>query len=309
MRNWLENSKQHHTDPKNPKRIEYLDSFNSVTSAHGTATAGVIIGSHKDGSCLGIAPGAKVVPYRAMTLTERTPEKRRMLAKALLEMFKNGVEPGERVCDALLCPLPFFELPSGKIENDALAFALAFVATKIPVILPTGNDGSSRLSYLTNFSRFERYVKDPSHFEELMDLIGLDRDDLSKLMGLERHEDLQGLTDRLKQDAAFITVGACNNKGYRSRYSQYGKNLLVVAPSDDIPNLDGEPEDKTRGTLSISTTDLPGVFGFSQDKGQFTLSDNTPYGIRGHLSGCGLRGWRGRADAASRSVPYASKCP
>jgi subtilisin family serine protease len=32
-----------------------------------------------------------------------------------------------------------------------------------------------------------------------------------------------------------IAVGACNNKGYRSTYSQYGPRLDVVAPSNDIP--------------------------------------------------------------------------
>ena len=37
-----------------------------------------------------------------------------------------------------------------------------------------------------------------------------------------------------------IAVGACNEKGYRSTYSQYGKGLDVVAPSND-----GSVEDRT----------------------------------------------------------------
>lgn len=32
-----------------------------------------------------------------------------------------------------------------------------------------------------------------------------------------------------------IAVGACNEKGYRSTYSQYGDGLDVVAPSNDVP--------------------------------------------------------------------------
>jgi subtilisin family serine protease len=32
-----------------------------------------------------------------------------------------------------------------------------------------------------------------------------------------------------------IAVGACNEKGYRSTYSQYGEGLDVVAPSNDLP--------------------------------------------------------------------------
>ncbi|MGF7206630.1 subtilisin family serine protease [Skermanella aerolata] len=32
-----------------------------------------------------------------------------------------------------------------------------------------------------------------------------------------------------------IAVGACNDRGYRSTYSQYGKGLTLVAPSNDVP--------------------------------------------------------------------------
>jgi subtilisin family serine protease len=32
-----------------------------------------------------------------------------------------------------------------------------------------------------------------------------------------------------------IAVGACNDRGYRSTYSQYGEGLDVVAPSNDLP--------------------------------------------------------------------------
>lgn len=35
-----------------------------------------------------------------------------------------------------------------------------------------------------------------------------------------------------------IAVGACNEKGYRSTYSQHGEGLDVVAPSNDVPNED-----------------------------------------------------------------------
>lgn len=36
-------------------------------------------------------------------------------------------------------------------------------------------------------------------------------------------------------DARTISVGACNAKGWRSTYSQYGAGLDVVAPSNDVP--------------------------------------------------------------------------
>lgn len=39
---------------------------------------------------------------------------------------------------------------------------------------------------------------------------------------------------------ATIAVGACNEKGYRSSYSQYGPGLHVVAPSNDQPAEDRE---------------------------------------------------------------------
>jgi subtilisin family serine protease len=89
-----------------------------------------------------------------------------------------------------------------------------------------------------------------------------------------------------------ITVGACNNKGYRSRYSQFGGSQLVVAPSDDVSPLevpsDANSETRKRieatnvnlGTLSIATADGPGRSGYVQGEGKYTPATNE-YGFGG----------------------------
>jgi subtilisin family serine protease len=75
-----------------------------------------------------------------------------------------------------------------------------------------------------------------------------------------------------------IAVGACNEEGFRSTYSQYGDGLDVVAPSNDVAidnrNLFREEDthEKRRadgapvvGKLSITTTDNIGAFGYNVD--------------------------------------------
>jgi hypothetical protein len=71
-----------------------------------------------------------------------------------------------------------------------------------------------------------------------------------------------------------ISVGACNDRGRRSRYSQYGDGLTLVAPSDDV--LPPLPEDAAAAgrPRSIATTDLKGIGGYMQDQSHYTLSDN-----------------------------------
>jgi hypothetical protein len=71
---------------------------------------------------------------------------------------------------------------------------------------------------------------------------------------------------------ATIAVGACNEKGWRSTYSQYGRGLNLVAPSNDVParsktltrcsedmlGPDEEPADfgvQRLGVFGIETTD------------------------------------------------------
>jgi Subtilase family/PAP2 superfamily len=247
----------------------YVEAFGSASSAHGTACAGVIAASmYKDG-CLGIAPTCQVVPYRAMTLTEPTLEKRQKLARTLLRIFKEGFGREERVADLVLLPLPLEPLEPVPAGGDPLALALAFVATKIPVILPSGNNGTSRLSYPADPDRLQRHIGEPKSFEALIELLGLSEEDLASMPWLRSIEGFRRLWHRMHEECGFITVGACNCKGYRSRYSQYGHGLTLSAPSDDVL----EPRDDPRlGWLSIATTDVQGLGGYSQGDGLFTSS-------------------------------------
>jgi subtilisin family serine protease len=294
------------------KLRKFLNAFASRSSAHGTACAGVIVGDHKIASpCKGIAPGCKIAPYRAMTRTEPTRKARQFLAQKVLEI------PGLGLGEILLCPLPLDPLPSDDVADqpaeqdgnggvqpdtngsaprtsvDPLVFAFAFAATKIPVILPSGNDGTSRLSPL-----FDQ-IESPSTFEsiksvdDVAELLDWDRAKVERLLKIHDDKGLAEFKEAIRRkETGVITVGACNNRGYRSRYSQFGGSQLIVAPSDDVlppegpPGTDRETVDemgavvKTLGTLSIATADGPGRSGYVQGASKYTTATNE-YGFGG----------------------------
>ena len=272
---------------RDPVRAAYEFAFSSISSGHGTACAGVIAASVLDGGTLGIAPRATVIPYRAMTLTEPVLEKRQVLARAVLEIFANGFDRDQRLVDVLYCPLPFRALPSGKMKDDPLPFAVYFAASKIPVVLASGNDGTGAASYLGDVERFKKQVGDLASFDKLVKLFGIDKATLKGLLGLKDGDDLKDFLKELAEPPGLIVVGACNNKGFRSRYSQYGEHLTLVAPSDDDlpPKTEaqegGPPSDRDRRrSAAIATTDSVGPAGFEPADDFYTLSDNA-YGFGG----------------------------
>jgi subtilisin family serine protease len=303
--------------PSVPKdvRATYVETFRSLSSAHAIACAGVIAadaikvprkpangqGEQDEPGCLGIAPHTRIIPHRAMTLTEPVLPKRQVLARAVLEAASGvtfdkvtGAGPFEdsgakvigrwtagkrqQPADILFLPLPVEPLPED--QADPLALALAFAATKIPVIIPSGNRGLSSLSYP---SEPGKHFKDPTNIEDLSRLFDLDRYAIRAVFGKEGKEGKQEQSDdevlkdlifNVRNQAAVICVGACNDQGRRSRYSQYGDGLTVVAPSDDVLPSGKEVENGARRPQSIATTDLTGIGGYMQDQSNYTLSDN-----------------------------------
>ena len=294
-------------------RERYVEAFGSFSSAHAIACAGIIAadqrqvdqeaktangGAEKEPGCLGIAPHCRIVPYRAMTLTEPESGKRQMLARAVLEAatgitFKKVAKRDQSEqrslpqaprwtvddrgygADVLFLPLPLEPLPGD--SPDPLALALTFAATKIPVIIPSGNKGMGSLSYL---SEPGKSFQDPTNIEDLSKLFDLDRNAVRAVFGKEGEEEqsddeiLKDLIFNVRNQAKVICVGACNDQGRRSRYSQYGEGLTVVAPSDDVLPSPQEVENGARRPQSIATTDLKGIGGYMQDQSNYTLSDN-----------------------------------
>ncbi len=79
-----------------------------------------------------------------------------------------------------------------------------------------------------------------------------------------------------------IAVGATNNLGVRSSYSNYGPELDIMAPSNG-------------GTLAIETTDRPGADGY-----------NTSVGTAGDYTGTGSTGFGGTSSATPLAAGIAA---
>jgi subtilisin family serine protease len=285
----------------------FVEAFRSASSAHAIACAGIIAADalavrrpaanghpeQDEPGCLGIAPHCTIIPYRAMTLTEPVMHKRQILARAVLEVatgvtFEPVAAPAgsprpklrwtagntrRPAADILFLPLPLEPLPDD--QPDPLALALAFAATRIPVIIPSGNKGTSSLGYLSDPAKD---APDPASVDDLSKLFDLDRAGVDAVFGAPARSDqqiIEGLLLALRRESAAICVASCNDRGRRSRYSQYGEGLTVVAPSDDVrpahPVKSGAVEALPR---SIATTDLVGIGGYMQDQSHYTLSDN-----------------------------------
>ena len=79
-----------------------------------------------------------------------------------------------------------------------------------------------------------------------------------------------------------IGVGACNNKGYRSTYSQYGDGLDVVAPSNDVPmftrDIERQEDDERLGDRAIETTDNRAPNGYNADSDYCRADHGFPFG-------------------------------
>ena len=293
----------------------YLDAFGSFSSAHAIACAGIIAADRPvlvweeerkangrpeqvtERGCLGIAPHSRIIPFRAMTLAEPVLHKRQLLARAVLQAAtghgfvenrqagENGAaarwkvdgQPG-RPAHVLLFPLPLE--PLAEPRRDPLPLALAFAATRMPVIIPSGNKGTSSLSYPLGP---QGTVDEPESMSRLSELFDLDLASVRAIFSAARshqqtpttsdEEILEELVLNLRNRAPIICVGACNDRGRRSRYSQYGNGLTVVAPSDDVLPSPQEVNGAPRPP-SIATTDLRGIGGYMQNQSNFTLSDN-----------------------------------
>ena len=171
-----------------------------------------------------------------------------------------------------------------------MPLALAFAATRIPVIIPSGNKGTSSLSYPAGS---DTHVEDLDSPDRLSELFDLELASVHAIFGappesnqrspkesdqqtpqMRDQKILEDLISSLRDPAPIIWVGACNDQGRRSRYSQYGDGLTLVAPSDEVLPSPQEVEDGARRPPSIATTDLKGIGGYMQDQSHYTLSNN-----------------------------------
>lgn len=155
--------------------------------AHGTACAGIVGAAHREGvDVVGVAPECRLVPVRINANFE---------PQVLEAALRYAAEVGDVILLARYLPRAPLDRKGAngseyeKERNEGLRRleeTLRRIASKVPVVCASGNDGKKGLVF-------------PACLPET------------------------------------IAVGACNEKGWRSTYSQFGEQLDVVAPSNDIP--------------------------------------------------------------------------
>jgi subtilisin family serine protease len=252
--------------------------------AHGTASAGIVAAAANDTGCVGVAPECSIVPVRISTNVE---------FKSLIAAVKYASQVGQ----VILMPrsLPWVEAqpstPGGAGASAAKHAALSPVESKASA----GEHPSLRHAVDTQAHQtwLELNGKDGREFWRALD--GKSEQELSAILYAAISEVAERVpvvcasgnngTGSLIYPAcleATIAVGACNEKGWRSTYSQYGRGLDLVAPSNDVPTRsetltrcsedmlgpDERPEDfgvERLGMFGIDTTDNLGPFGYNPD--------------------------------------------
>jgi hypothetical protein len=287
--------------------------FASKGAGHGTAMGGLIVG-RPDPLCplWGAAPEAKLLPVRCSTLLSASHANRLTLAGAVLRLAF-GPEP---TADVLLVGPPFVRPApdaypadwSGPVDPagfegpcDPLALAILVASLAIPVVIPSGNDGTSAISY----------PGAPSDFAPVAATLA-DGDGRKAVEAMLAASGLEVRRDRLDAAAAalaegpdpfastgIIVVGAArlsdparkDSPLVPARYSQHGPGLCVLAPSDrDEEAWVRPPADGVARYNYVPAPDIPGHGGYATD----------PFALHSHHAG--EHGFGGTSAAAAQAA-------
>ena len=287
-----------------PARPKLEARIYNPNDAHGTASAGIVAAAANHTGCVGVAPACRLVPVRISTNVE---------FKSLIAAVKYAGEVGQ----VILMPrsLPSVEAdpcarrgaeagrPAAANIDDHEGYRSAGEASLTP---PAGEDGARLDPH-----QFWAHLRTTSGTAFWHALYGKSERDLSAIL----HAAISEVAGRVPVVCASgnngtgsliypacleatIAVGACNEKGWRSTYSQYGRGLDVVAPSNDVPARDSTikrcspdmlaPGENLQafnfdrlGQLAIETTDNLGPFGYNPDPpGDYCEADGD-YGFGG----------------------------
>jgi subtilisin family serine protease len=317
--------------------------------AHGTACAGIVAAYPIEGGCVGVAPSCTIVPVRINTNLE---------FRSLIAALKYADEAGH----VILMPrwLPWAGADPCKVAAAQPGGAAAAVSAgeesgpKGATGSPTAKSTDTAAEAAAGEHEVWQELKAKSGEAFWAALAGRAEAELSATLHAAVREVAKRKpivcasgnngTGSLIYPACLaetVAVGACNEKGYRSTYSQYGAGLDVVAPSSDIADLTrtvrrateqmvrergedpADPEVRERygvdrlGSLGIETTDHSGPFGYNPNPsprgdyceavdwlGMPAGADTPAYGQPGLAeSQAGFQSLLAAADAADAARP------
>jgi subtilisin family serine protease len=183
--------------------------------AHGTALAGIVCAVEGHEECLGIAPECKVVPIRISSNFE---------IKSLISALNYASEVGDVLVLARSLP---------RTEDVRRESAFKEVAVSKAVSLESHGKETARPS--------QAWPGDEKKIEEALEQV-------AKKIPVICAGGNNGTSSPAYPAtiAGMIVVGACNEKGYRATYSDFGDPVWIVAPSNDVPV---EDEDIVRQTV------------------------------------------------------------
>jgi subtilisin family serine protease len=228
-------------------------------NAHGTACAGIVAAALKPGvRVVGVAPEATLVPIRISTNFEF---KSLIAALAyaddagdviLLPRHLPWADPDPGTAPAAVAQKAQFSPPaSGIAKEEFRKFRAEVRSNSTPASAEEAAD-YDRKATSSEHKEWQSFKAMSS--EELSDALA-DKDDaeLSAILQMA----IRDVAKRVPIICASgndgmrsliypaclpetVAVGACNEKGYRSTYSQFGKGLDLVAPSNDLAVEDAD---------------------------------------------------------------------
>lgn len=279
-------AKEHGLGPVQPasSRPEFRRSMTRARiynphDAHGTASAGIVAAAANDTGCVGVAPECSIVPVRISTNVE-------------LKSLIAAVKYAGRVGDVILMPrsLPWVDAqPAAAQDAEAdggKASAPGAADHEHPSLrrpVDPAAAGFWKELVEKDGEAFWRALDNKSE-HALSAILYAAISEVAKCVPVVCASGNNGTSSLIYPACldATIAVGACNEKGWRSTYSQYGRGLDLVAPSNDVParsksltrysedmlGPDEKPGDfggERLGIFGIETTDNLGPFGYNPD--------------------------------------------
>ncbi|MEM6482999.1 MAG: S8 family serine peptidase, partial [Pseudomonadota bacterium] len=285
--------------------------FSSKGNGHGTAMAGLIAGTPADGieGFYGTAPQSKLSLARVTTRLADNHGNRVKIANVILDMAF-----GAASADVILVGPPFVRPGEGtypdkwgkddkdkdidnsefsKLPCDPLALAILVSSLYVPIVIPSGNDGTTSISYpgaADDFAGVRGALRDKEGLEWVREMIAHDglriekaQLDLAAALAKEQAKDPFA-------DTGIIVVGSAKLSDPTNRlsalepagYSQTGAGLCFLCPSDrdEDPSAPRVPPG-TEMFNYVPAPDILGHGGYAEEPASLVSHQGGDFGFGG----------------------------